>query len=229
MFCVACGHQLVAGAAFCTRCGARVNPNPAPAPAFALAPPATYSHALAPWRFYLLMVATMGLYLYYWCYRNWTYLRDHVDPTIRPGLRTLGLMLVPILNIVLLFRQFDDIATETKATYSPGWLTVRWLVVGGLSNVAAQYGGVLATAALGSTTGPLVGFAARLAFCAGAALVLSPVQVALNAWWPRVQPELPARDAFTGWQLFWVIAGGCLWLISLLGTLATTIGALSGK
>ena len=56
----------------------------------------------------LLNIVSMGLYSFYWFYCNWRDL-DVWDEGHRPWLKTLGL-LVPILNLFIMYRFFKQIA-----------------------------------------------------------------------------------------------------------------------
>ncbi len=221
MYCVRCGHLSADGAQFCSRCGAPLlqpSNGGGVATVTAIAEPTstTYSHALAPWRFVVLALATLGLYEYVWLYRNWTYLRDNVDPKSHPFLKTVG-MLVPFLNIVLLNRQASEIQSETHADYYAGWITVGWFVMNGLINADNRLSS-LYISALGHPVGPLVSIAASTLLTLGSAFVLLPIQRALNGWWLVIQPDLPPRTRFTGGQALLLLAGALLWAFVLLVT-----------
>ena len=82
----------------------------------------------------LLTVVSYGTYPLYWFYRNWTHLKEVNGLSLRPALRTLGL-LVPFLNIFLIAQQLQQIrelsgTAEQKVYYPSVWVTIGLLALG---------------------------------------------------------------------------------------------------
>jgi len=67
-----------------------------------------YSNVQPIWRLLVMLIISSGLYIIYWFYRNWKYLRDYEGEEIRPVFRTICLF-IPLVSIVLLYFQFKRI------------------------------------------------------------------------------------------------------------------------
>ena len=83
-----------------------------------------YSKAIPIRRFYLLILLTGGFYIYYWFYKNNSYLRDEFGKDISIGLRTFAFIFIPIANIIVFYELLNDMNSliEEKGleSYSPG-------------------------------------------------------------------------------------------------------------
>lgn len=141
-----------------------------------------WSRGQLPRHLIALWVLTLGAYHLYWFYRNWRDLAELSGAPIRPGWRTVGLI-VPIVNILLvhnLFKTIGLLADEDGEDpgYSPRFLTAAYFVLIALANL-------LQLPVLSLLT----------------VVVVLPVQNALNRAWARREPGLPIREEFAGYEL----------------------------
>jgi len=149
--------------------------------------------------FVILMLATFGLYLFYWFYRNWKQFKLHQKLEIKPGWLTVGFFF-PILNIILLYRQFKYIrvvaeSREIKELYSPGWALSGYFILNGMAGLPRPFW-IIAMFSIW----PIV-----------------PVQNTLNLYWKTEQPNSPLKKKFTGKEIILLIIGGILWALVLTG------------
>lgn len=136
-----------------------------------------------------LWVLTLGAYSFYWFYRNWRDLAELSGAPIRPGWRTLGLI-VPFVNVVLVYNLFKTVALFTSEDgeefeYPPIFLTAAYFLLVALGNLS-QFP----------------------AFSLLTVVVVLPLQNALNRSWSRREPGLQIREEFVGYEL--VIIGVAL-------------------
>jgi len=149
--------------------------------------------------FIILMLATFGFYIFYWFYRNWKQFKLHQKLEIRPEWLTIGLF-VPILNIILLYRQFQWIRASAascgiKKLYSPGWVLFSYMI---LYVIEAKL----------SKPFWLIGFFSIWP--------IAIVQGVLNSYWRIEQPGFPEKKRFTGKEITLLIIGGILWVLILM-------------
>lgn len=168
----------------------------------------------------LLTVVSYGTYPLYWFYRNWTHLKEVSGVSIRPALRTLGL-LVPFLNIFLIAQQFQQIRElgekeDTKIYFPSVWVTIGYLALFYL------YAGYSAVAiALYSSDTPPSGLEAvgamslDLLIFLFAGLLLAVPQRVLNAYWGKAHHDRPVRSCLSAGEIAWISIGGMVWLLSL--------------
>jgi len=159
------------------------------------------------WNLVLLYVFTFGIYAIYWFYRNWKYMKLHKNIDIKPGWRTVGLF-VPIYNIVLIYRQFRDIrdlAREVgcEAYPSPGWLTVGYFFLSGLS--------LRLSWKLPDPYSLLSWIPDLLALW-----IFIIVQKTLNRYWEKEQIGLSERTQFSGKETAVLIIGGIFLILSFI-------------
>lgn len=143
-----------------------------------------YSNAIPIRRLFLLLFLTMGLYGFYWFYKNSCYLRDDLGHDNSPGLRTI-LLLIPILNIFvfydLLSKINNNIEKEGIESYSPSLNTLIMIFLGPISIFSFW--------------------------------VFINVQEVINELWRFKQPNLPIRRTFSGSERIVLFFGILLWVI----------------
>jgi hypothetical protein len=154
----------------------------------------------------LLTVFTGGLYEIYWFYRNWCDLEDadRSDFSPRSVLLTLGL-LVPFLNVALVYRQLDRIHAAVAAVgvqpgYSPILITIAYFSLGVLANLTALW-----------------------ALSLLMVLPLLPVQEALNRHWSEREPDASLREEFSPRELAAMALGASAIVAALLLEWAATV------
>jgi hypothetical protein len=123
----------------------------------------------------VLYITTCGLYFFYWFYITNKKLYQHRHTDNHPFWRTAGL-LVPFLNIYLLWKLFSDINKFTTQAGTPplaypGWHTIAFIVLSALYRIPHYLFSFL-------------GFFSVLP-------ILS-AQRALNGYWQKEQMGLPA-------------------------------------
>ncbi len=158
-----------------------------------------FSNAQPVWHFVLLSLVTFSLYQIYWFYRNWKQLRLYEGWDISSGWRTVGLF-VPILNIFLIYNQFQYIrdfarVSECGRLFSPGWITLGWIFFNALAYLDDPFW--------------------FLAFLSVWPLGL--VQSVLNSYWKKKQPGLVVKTKLSGGQIALLVIGGIFWILVLIG------------
>lgn len=197
--CPFCTEEILAEAVKCEHCGEWLDKRAAYS-AWARTGSQRFSNAQPVWQFVLLALITFGIYEIYWFYRNWKHLKFHNNLDISPGWRTVGLF-VPILNIVLIYKQFKNIRDFTKEAgcdihLSPGWITVSYIALGLLANLPDPFW--------------LLGFLG--------VVPLAVVQGVLNSYWEKEQSQLVVRKGLSGGQVALLVFGAIFWIIVLIGT-----------
>lgn len=200
--CPHCGGEILEKALQCSHCRKwllDVLATPAPAAVAPVVESAHASRGQALRHLMLLTVCTGGLYELYWFYRNWRDLDgsgpDEVTP--RTVLLTLGL-LVPFVNVALVYRQLDRIRGAVNAAgvqpgYSPVLTTCAYFGLGVLANLTMLWMVSLLMV-----------------------VPLLPVQDALNRYWLEREPETPVRQELTSRELAVIALGGAAIMATLL-------------
>lgn len=174
------------------------------------------SNGLDVGKFFLLTVISGGLYLIYWFYRNWRHIKEHTKSSIRPAGRTV-LASFPVLDIVLFSLQLKAIYDLAKKQGSRTFPLV-WTCIGVALIFIASWA---LLAALSITYGAeqfglsLMGFFLSISI----ALILMPVQLALNDFWKHAQPaRADIRASYTNGEKAWLVVGSLLMVFGLLVT-----------
>lgn len=161
----------------------------------------SFSYSQKIWQFVLLYIFTFGFYFFYWFYHNNKLLYSYNKITIRPWLRTLGLI-VPILNLYLIWNFFNDIKkfadkANVPSYPSPLLLTAAFVLCCALFNLPNVY--------------------TFLGFVSVIPLIL--VQTTLNRYWRKEQTNLPEKIKL--FPIEWIICclGGALLILSFIGSL----------
>lgn len=193
--CPNCGQEIFEKALQCSHCRKWFVEAPKPDPDPPIAPS-------GPWRgqplhhLLLLTVFSWGLYEIYWFYRNWRDLAADAPetPGPAPGLLTFGL-LVPFVNIALVYRQLSGIhsrlaAQGLPAGYSPWMTTCIYVSLGIAANLTALW----------SLSCLMV-------------LPLLPVQEALNRYWSRREPASVPRERLSPSEVAVIACGAAAMLV----------------
>ncbi len=156
----------------------------------------------------LLNILTLGLYSLRWFYLNWKDFRGKAWPNdFSPLMRTVG-VLIPILGLFLVFRQFKEIQNhasdyvDVELDVSPKLLTICWYLQFPMAEVADKY-------LIGLEPLPTI---ARILL---STFVLVTFQRLLNAYWQQTEPDLPLQKKFTTGEKIVVTLGSFWWFIFL--------------
>ncbi len=162
-------------------------------------PEKIYSNAIPLGQLLLLYITTLGLYFFYWFYQTNKLLYGCDKTDNRPLFRTLGL-LVPILNIYLVWKLLTDIQKTTqqagvKNFKYPGLLTLFFII--------------------GSSLYRLPGLFSFSGFVSVIPVLFA--QQTLNVYWRKEQPHLVEKTRLS-WQ------ERCICLLGLLILVIAVIG-----
>jgi hypothetical protein len=148
---------------------------------------------ISPAKLLVLSFCTLGLYQYYWFYKNWAMIRARTNESILPFWRAF-------FTVFFCYQLFDRVRKEepesTASTLSAGALAAAWIIPSILWQLPDPYW--------------LVVFVAIFA--------LLPVQVAMNAVNHHVAPSHDPNTRFSAWNWLTVALGGPFFLLALYGT-----------
>ena len=158
-----------------------------------------FSNAQPVWHYVLLSIATLSIYNFHWCYRNWKHLRLYEGWDISPGWRVGGLF-IPILNLFLLyglFKHIRDYASLAKCEtlFSAGWIMLGFMSFNGLAWLDEPW--------------------SLLSFLT--VWPIGVVQGILNSYWNKKQPHLVARTRLSGMQITLLLIGSIFWALFIIG------------
>lgn len=150
----------------------------------------------APAKLFILSATTFNLYLIYWLWRNFRYEQGR-NPEIWPVLRTIfsGIFFYTLARSAL-----DEADTRgIRARYSPMLLT------------ALLWGASIGTRFLPDIVAIVIVFLM--------ALILMPVQLAVNEINRHINPALQRAEGFRVWEIVIAVPGGLLLLLAIVGIL----------
>jgi len=139
-----------------------------------------FSNVIPKWKFIFLIIITFGFYEIIWFYRTWKFFKEKDKLNISPFWRAI----FSIFFIYSLFKRILALAKKEgyKKTYSAGNLTVVFILI----------------AFSGYLTEPLH-LISYLSF-----LPLIPSLLAMNFYWNKKNPKLPAKTFYL-WQIILII------------------------
>lgn len=183
--------------------------NPYRPPQAALAEPDRLDEALfyvvAPTKFLLLAIGTLGLYQVYWFYKNWALLNVK-HKSYWPVLRAI----FAIFFVYQLFHEIDDELGKRSGAARHDWSfgLFAWIYI--VTAIVSQVFGRLASKAM---QGPayIVSLVALFVMIA----VLFQAQKAINL--ASGDPDGQANARITGANIAWLAVGALLWLANLAG------------
>lgn len=154
-------------------------------------PPVFY--AVSPLKLVVLSFGTMGIYQYYWIYKNWKLHKQRTGEDVSPAPRTL----FAVFFIYQLFKQIDGQAEKwnTRRVLA-GPLATLWIIASILWKLPDPYW--------------LVTFLAIF--------VLVPVQQAVNELNARAAPGHDGNARFSGWNWAAVLLGLPFFALAVIGT-----------
>lgn len=169
-----------------------------------------YSNHFSVTKLIIFMILTLGLYFFYWYYRNLEYIEDYGRKDINIILRMLGLF-VPFLNIFLIYDQFTIIKEINedkliKVTWSPGWMTFWLIFLYGLERFFIYFTNE------DSLTRILLYAGTIFLTC----IPLIEIQDSLNDYWNNIQKNLRKRSFFSRGEVIFIVIASLIWIIYLL-------------
>jgi hypothetical protein len=160
-------------------------------------------HIVSQRKLMIMILATAGLYLIYWNYKNWAKHRDATGASVWPVPRSI----FAVFFTHSLFREFGlHDATGQRGTWDSNRYATPLVLV-----MVANY--VLSWTSGGSTIMQLVAWLTIIP----TALILKQVQGEVNA--RCGDPDGSSNDSFTGANIAWCVIGCLIWLFALAGLL----------
>lgn len=150
----------------------------------------------------VMSVTTLSLYELYWYYRNWALIRDR-GTYATPWARAL----FAVFFCYALFARIRRHRADLPSSRLPaGLLATGWIV----SSIAGNFVDRIA-----GPPGFVVG--TGLVLLVLPVLFLIPVQNAINTLNRAEVPDHDPNDRFTVWNWLWIVAGGSLTVLGMLG------------
>lgn len=141
----------------------------------------------------VMSVCTMGLYQIYWFYRNWRSIKERDRSRIMPPLRSF----FGILYCYPCFRRIRRETTEANlASFAAGPLATGW-IISQLVSLSPSWIWLI--------------WIPNFVF-------FIPVQKAANQLNAQVVPSHDRNDSITAANWAWIVVGGLLFLLALVGT-----------
>ena len=151
-----------------------------------------YSNKISVGKFIFYSIISFGIYEIVWFYRNWKFFKEKENLNISPFWRAI----FAIFFINDLFKRMLKLSQEKgyKETYSSGWLTASWFILGILSRLPDPYW--------------LICFFTFIP-------LLAPLN-AMNYYWDK-DKKLPERT-LKWWHILLIIFGVIWVILALVGT-----------
>jgi hypothetical protein len=167
-------------------------------------------YIVAPFKFILLSVLTFTLYFVYWFYMNWKLIKVEDNNDTWPVPRSFFY----IFFTHSLFRDVENSLRENERQWDwqPGLLATLFVIVTVVGNISDRL--------IPFETYPLLSSLAPLASTLVTTLLLLPAQRAINAACGE-DGSSNARLTLANW--LWMILGGVIWLLILVGTYAMIV------
>ncbi|WP_123125048.1 hypothetical protein [Rufibacter latericius] len=153
-----------------------------------------YHQVLPVWKFSMLCFLSFSLYLIYWWYKNWYFIKEMEErEEIMPIWRSIFVIFFGYeLNKNVLGRAKS---VGYEQSYSPGWLFVAFLLISLLSNLPDPMWLI-----------SLVSFVPMI-----------PVLQARNYFFRKANPQGKTSSAFSGGEIVVVVLGAIFFVLVLIG------------
>lgn len=169
-------------------------------------------YIVAPRKFVLLYLFTVGMYAVYWFYQNWAMLKRQRNLNVWPVPRAL----FSIFFTHSLFQEIDRALESNAVRYA--WNAAGAATAYVILSLASSVIGQLANRDIGS---PLTDFASLLMVPA----VMFPLLAAQKAANFAVgDPQGESNSTLTAANIVWMVVGVLLWLLALLGLYVAMVG-----
>ena len=165
----------------------------------------TLFYVVEPVKFWVLYLATFGLYQIYWFYKNWQNFKVATGIKMLPPLRGL----FAIFFTHALFREVNEALedNEIDVRWSPGTLASFYVILAIASSLCDR----LSDKNIGSPFTDVI----SLLLLPAVGYVLYRAQRIINL--AMGDPGGQSNSRFTGWNIFWMVLGGAMWLAALAG------------
>lgn len=159
---------------------------------------AKFSNVIPIWKFCTLYIFTWGIYQLAWAHKQWKFIKERDNLNISPWLRSWFLPFYLYSLCQKAFALAEEQGYRSKP--SPFQVTlVYWIFI-----------------VLTRLPDPLW-LISLFTF-----LPLLTVVKAFNYYWTQQQPNLPINESFTGREIVWIMFGAILWLLIIIGFLASS-------
>lgn len=150
--------------------------------------------AVSPLKLVVMSICTIGIYEFYWFYKNWDLVKERENLDIMPFWRAF----FAFFFCYSFFKkvQTSAVAVSLERSLSPGLLATGWIIVTLLWKLPDPFS--------------LITYFA--------VFFLLPVQAMVNDINEVIAPGHDKNSKFTGWNIFGVVAGGLFFLLILLGS-----------
>ena len=206
IFCSNCGKKIEDGAKFCQKCGAKVIGKQLKKESIESNKSAVDIEyfAISPGRLALFSILTLGIYEFYWFYKNWVAVKKFEGAKVSPFWRAW----FAIFFCHNLFKQILKSAQKHgyQNSYSPGWLATAYigllLIGNGLLRVGSYDVGLnLFWLAIASAT----------------FIPLLSVQKAINFNNEKIKGSNALEEGFSGSEVILIVVGIILFILGLWG------------
>lgn len=168
-------------------------------------------YIVAPFKFILLSVMTFTLYFVYWFYMNWKLIKiDDNDDTWPPA---RGFFYIFFTHSLFTDVQESFKTQERQWDWRPAILATLFVIVTIIGNLFDRI--------IPYETFPLLSTVMPLASTLIATFLLLPAQKAINAVCRDDAGSSNSRLTVANWV--WMVLGGILWLLILIGTYAMIV------
>lgn len=162
-------------------------------------------YVVSPTKFLALFIGTLGLYAFYWFYRNWRLHKQKRAPDIWPIPRAI----FSVLFTHSLFQEVNAAIKRAKQTHTWRFNHMATLYVASalLSSFLSRVGGYV-------INNPYIDIIS-VVLIIPMTYALLQAQKAINI--SQNDPEGLSNSKFTWANIIWLILGGALWLMTLVG------------
>lgn len=155
--------------------------------------------AVSPLKLVVMSVCTFGIYELYWFYKNWVLIKGRDRSDIMPFWRAF-------FAYFFCYSFFKKVKTSAEAvslegSLSPEKQTVCWIIINVLASLPEPFF--------------LISYFA--------VIFLLPVQTVVNNINEVISPGHDKNSEFTGWNIFGVVVGGPLFILTIRGAFLTPV------
>ena len=165
-------------------------------------------YIVSPKKFLLMFIGTVGMYQLYWFYENWSRYKANNQLTLWPAPRALFSIFFTHSLFRLVNQQLTLKEDDSKWKHSSSaTLVVALTLITNMDSI------------IDKAFGELISYAVILIIVPVTAWVLYGVQVKINQSCGSTNGE--ENSTITGANIFWLILGGLLWMLMIMGILLT--------